>query len=132
MAEVLYRNAEIETTMSSAAVESVLLDVVLHQRGGRVAEGDPAGWQAYRVGSQAAYRLWGIWGRNAWRRLPVAIEVRVVTRPVGALIELNLRSDQGWYAGQLTMVRSVYETAFGSLIDAFERAIAQVADRRPA
>lgn len=71
-----------------------------------------------RIGSRAAYRLWGAWkGLPGRKDMPIMLAWSANAAPGGSQVALEMRSDAGPYFLDTKLSQSAYQARFQELAD---------------
>ncbi|MGB3911531.1 MAG: hypothetical protein WBL06_13750 [Pseudolysinimonas sp.] len=84
--------ADLEPGFVDAAIRGALV-----RRRGRPAEPARPGWRAFQLGSALSFRIWGIWGLNGHRRLPLIASWWATLAGSASEVDIILASNEGWY-----------------------------------
>ena len=68
-------------------------------------------------------RLWGLWTKNAYRKLPLVVDASVTDLGAERIVRLDLRSDEGPYLVRLDRIDPAYRRRFAEVVDAVQASL---------
>lgn len=77
-------------------------------------------WTFFRSGSRFWFRVWGLWGPGAGKRLPAVWKTSVLPVDGDTRIQLELISDPGPYLVRLPAVERAYRREFSIIAGRLE------------
>jgi hypothetical protein len=93
---------------------------VVTRQGGRIDQRGPNTLVA-SFGSRRAYRLLGVFGPGG-RQLPMQLRLQVGPGDEGAVADVEMTSDEGWYLVRISRAERAYRDRFDHLLAALREA----------
>lgn len=103
--------AVIRPTVPTAKIESLVAEVLIADRRGKQLD-SADGWLRVQIGSPLGFRMFGMRGRDAWRRLPIVVR----TRQSGSDFIVRLDSNEGWYIRRVALVDAEFDRSFRDVV----------------
>ena len=120
MLPTIEEEATIPFTNKIQDVENLAISVLVSSFRARP-RGQEGEWKLFAVGSRAMTRAFGLWGPNAYRRLPLKVRFRVLSSGESATVLcIQFSNDEGLYAFRLPTVEPAYRHAYREIVEKLE------------
>lgn len=108
------RNVSFILRLRREIVRTRVDEYLVRERRGRIVE-QKADSFTVRLGSRAALRTWGVFAGR--KRLPILATISFHGDGADTRLELDLRSDEGYYLTRIRRVSDLYVKSFNELED---------------